>query len=185
MRKVIFGINLSLDGYFGHTGMLPDEDVHRYFTALLSHGSHILYGRVTYELMVPYWPDIAKSQSEDASSNEFALVFDSLEKVLFSKSLKQIEDKNTKLATGNLADEVTVLKQQTGKDILVGSLSIASQLSQLHLIDEYHFVIHPVIVGNGPKLFDTLKLQEGFQLDLLSSKTFKSGVIANHYKRHV
>jgi dihydrofolate reductase len=84
----------------------------------------------------------------------------------------------------NVAEEVLTLKQQPGKDISVGSLSIASQLSDLGLIDEYHFLVHPVVAGKGPRLFDTVKPQERLQLDFIGLKTFQSGVVALHYKKH-
>lgn len=183
MRKVVFAINISTDGYCGHTDMNADEDVHKYFADLMQTAGHILYGRITYQLMIPFWPEIARDQSMSKTTNEFALAFDSVEKILFSRTLKQVEDRNSRLAHEDIADEVISLKRQPGKDIFVGSLSIASQLSELRLIDEYRFVIHPVLVGKGPRLFDAVKLQEGIQLDFLGSETFKSGTIALHYKR--
>ncbi|MGJ4745202.1 dihydrofolate reductase family protein [Leptospira sp. SA-E8] len=185
MRKIVFGINITADGYCSHTDGIADEELHKYFTDLLRTASIMLYGRVTYQLMVPFWPEVARDQSMSEVSNEFARVFTSLDKVLFSTTLKDVEDKNTRLVQGNIKEEVLKLKQQSGKDILVGSLSIASQLSEQHLIDEYHFVVQPVIAGKGPKLFDTVKLQETFRLEFLGSKTFQSGAIALHYKRQI
>jgi len=183
MRKVVFAINTTADGFCGYTDMIPDEELHTYFNGVLRNASVILSGRITYQLMVPYWPDIARSQSETKAENEFALLYDSLEKVVFSTTLTHIEDKNTRLVRANVAEVVLVLKQQSGKDICVGSLSIASQLSDRGLIDEYHFVVHPVVAGKGPRLFDTVKLQDRLPLDLLGSKTFQSGVVALHYRK--
>ncbi|MBM9591808.1 dihydrofolate reductase family protein [Leptospira sp. 201903075] len=183
MRKIIFAINISTDGYCGHEGMTPSEDVHKYFTKLLQDAGLILYGRTTYELMVPYWPEIAKNQSESEITNEFARVFDSLDKVLFSTTSEKPQDQNTKLLRGNLIEEAIALKEKPGKDIFAGSLSIASQLSKHDLIDEYRFVIHPVVVGRGPKLFDTVKLSESHYLELVGSETFSSGVVVLHYKK--
>ncbi|PJZ52526.1 dihydrofolate reductase family protein [Leptospira adleri] len=183
MRKIVFAINISTDGYCGHTDMNADEEVHKYFADLMQTAGHILYGRITYQLMIPFWPEIARDQSMSKTTNEFALAFDSVEKVLFSRTLKHVEDRNSRLAREEIADEVAALKRQPGKDIFVGSLSIASQLSELRLIDEYRFVVHPVLVGKGPRLFDTVKLQDNIQLDFLGSETFKSGTIALHYKK--
>lgn len=183
MRKVLFGINITADGYCSHTDGIADEELHKYFTELLRNADIILYGRITYELMVPYWPDVAKNQSETESVNEFARVFDSLDKVLFSTTVKQVEDKNTRIGQLNVAEEVIALKQQKGKDICIGSLSIASQLSERGLIDEYHFVVHPVIAGKGPRLFETVKLQERLMLDFIGSKTFQSGAVALQYRK--
>jgi dihydrofolate reductase len=184
MRKVVFGINITTDGYCSHTDMIADDEVHKYFTGLLRNASHLLFGRITYQLMVPYWPEIARKQSEDEATNEFARVFDSLDMVVFSTTLKHVEGNNTRLVRGNVAEEVLALKQRPGKDISVGSLSIASQLSALGLIDEYYFVVHPVVGGKGPRLFETVKPQERLQLDLIGSETFRSGVVALHYKKH-
>lgn len=183
MRKVIFGINITADGYCSHTDGIVDEELHDFFAKLLRDAGVLLYGRITYQLMVPYWPDVARNQSETGASLEFARVFDSLDKVLFSTTLKNVEDSKTRIVNGNVAEEVLKLRNQPGKDICVGSLSIASQLSALGLIDEYHFVVHPVIAGKGPKLFDTVKPQERLLLDFIGLKTFQSGVVALHYRK--
>ncbi len=184
MRKVVFAINITTDGYCSHTDMIADEELHDFFTRLLRNASLLLFGRITYQLMVPYWPDVARNQSETEATNEFARVFDSLDKVVFSTTLKHVEGNNTRIVRANVAEEVLALKQQPGKDISVGSLSIASQLSDRGLIDEYHFVVHPVVAGKGPRLFDTVKPQERLLLDFIGLKTFQSGVVALHYKKH-
>jgi dihydrofolate reductase len=184
MRKVVFAINITADGYCGHTDMIADEELHKYFTEVLRNANLLLFGRITYQLMVPYWPEIAKKQSETEATNEFARVFDSLAKVVFSTTLKQVEGNDTRIVRANVADEVIALKQQPGKDICVGSLSIASQLSERGLIDEYQFVVHPVVAGKGPRLFDTVKLQERLRLDFIGSKIFRSGVVALQYRKH-
>jgi dihydrofolate reductase len=184
MRKLVFAINITADGYCSHTDMIADEELHDFFTRLLRNAGVILFGRITYQLMVPYWPDVARNQSESRSTLEFARVFDSLDKVVFSTTLKHVEGNNTRIARANVAEEVLTLKQQPGKDISVGSLSIASQLSDRGLIDEYHFVVHPVVAGKGPRLFDTVKPQERLLLDFIGLKTLQSGVVALHYKKH-
>ena len=184
MRKVVFAINITADGYCNHTDMIADDELHKYFTRLLRNASLLLYGRITYQLMVPYWPDVARNQSDTETVNEFARVFDSLDMVVFSTTLKHVEGNKTRIVRANIAEEVLALKQQPGKDICVGSLSIASQLSERGLIDEYHFVVHPVVAGKGPRLFETVKPQDRIQLDLIGSETFQSGVVALHYRRH-
>ena len=184
MRKVVFAINITADGYCSHTDMIADEELHKYFAGLLRNASLLLSGRITYQLMVPYWPEVARNQSETEATNEFARVFDSLDKVVFSTTLKAVDDKHTRIVRGNVAEEVLALKRQPGNDICIGSLSIASQLSGRGLIDEYHFVVHPVVAGKGPRLFDTVKPQERLLLDLIGSETFQSGVVALHYRKH-
>jgi len=184
MRRVVFAINITTDGYCNHMDMIADEEMHEYYTRLLRNANLLLFGRNTYQLMVPYWPDVAKSQSETEAVNEFARVFDSLDKVVFSTTLKHVVGNNTRIVRANLAEEVLALKQQPGKDICVGGLSIASQLSNRGLIDEYHFVVHPVVAGKGPRLFETVKPQEKLPLDFIGSETFQSGVVALHYRKH-
>jgi len=184
MRKVVFAINITADGYCSHTDMIADDELHDFFTRLLRNAGVLLSGRITYQLMVPYWPDVARNQSESGPTVEFARVFDSLDKVVFSTTLKHVEGNNTRILRANVAEEVLTLKQQLGKDIFVGSLSIASQLSDRGLIDEYHFVVHPVVAGKGPRLFDTVKPQEKLQLDFIGLKTFQSGVVALHYRKY-
>ncbi len=184
MRRVVSAINITTDGYCSHTDMIADEEMHEYFTNVLRNAGILLFGRVTYQLMVPYWPDVAKNQSETKATNEFARVFDALDKVVFSTTLKHVEDKRTRIVRANVAEEVLALKHQPGKDICVGSLSIASQLSERGLIDEYHFVVHPVVAGKGPRLFETVKPQGKLRLDFVGSVTFQSGVIALHYRKH-
>jgi dihydrofolate reductase len=184
MRKVVFAINITADGYCSHTDMIPSDEMYGYFTSLLRNADVMLFGRITYQLMVPYWPDVARNPSADEPENEFARVFDSLDKVVFSTTLKQVDGKNMRIVRANVAEEVLALKQQSGKDIFVDSLSIASQLSERGLIDEYHFVVHPVVAGKGPRLFESVKPQDRIRLDFIGSEAFQSGVVALHYRNH-
>ena len=184
MRKVVFAINTTTDGYCSHTDMIPNDEMYGYFTSLLRKADLMLFGRTTYQLMVPYWPDVARNPSADEPENEFARVFDSLGIVVFSTTLKQVEGKKTRIVRGNVAEEVLALKQQPGKEICIGSLSLASQLSERGLIDEYHFVVHPVVAGKGPRLFETVKLEDSLQLDFIDLETLQSGVVALHYRKH-
>ena len=117
MRKVIFGINITADGYCSHEDGIADAELHNYFTELLRKTDVILYGRKTYQLMVPYWPDLAKNPSEDEASNEFARVFDSLDLLVFSKTLQEVSGNKTRLVQGNIAEELMALKNKPGKDI--------------------------------------------------------------------
>lgn len=184
MRNVFFAINITADGYCGHTDGIADEELHDFFTGLLRNAGVILYGRITYQLMVPYWPDIARNRSEEGATYEFARVFDSLDKVVFSTTLAHVEESKTRIVRGNVLEETLALKRQPGKDIAVGSLSIASQLSDFGMIDEYHFVVHPVVAGKGPRLFENVKLKDRIRLELIGSKIFQSGAVALHYRKH-
>ena len=181
MRNVIFAINITLDGCCDHTQQLADEETHEYFTHLMQDVDLLVFGRKTYELMVPYWPDIAKSQSETKAENEFARAFDSIDKLVFSRSLDSAEDKNTRIVPTNPGDEILRLKKERGKNILVGGVDVPSQLIELGLVDEYRFVVTPVIAGEGRRLLEGVNLRESLQLKLIESKLFKSGSVALRY----
>ncbi|MGB8771784.1 MAG: dihydrofolate reductase family protein [Candidatus Korobacteraceae bacterium] len=180
MRNVIYAINITLDGCCDHTKMTADEEIHEYFTQLMRDVDLLVFGRKTYQLMVPYWPDIAKKHSETKAENDFADRFDSINKIIFSQSLDSAEG-NTRIVHTKLQDEILKLKQAQGKNILVGGVDIPSQLMQLGLVDEYHFVVQPIIAGEGRRLLEGISLQEKLQLKLVESKTFKSGCVALRY----
>src|SRR5215467_7570278 len=175
MRNVIFAINITLDGCCDHTKQLADDETHEYFTQLLREVDLLVFGRTTYQLMVPFWPEVAKNQSMTKASNEFAQAFDRINKIVFSRSLDSAEDRNTRIVHTDLRDEILKLKQEQGKNILVGGVSIPSQLIELGLVDEYLFVVGPIVVGEGRRLLDDVSLPERLQLKLLESKIFKSG----------
>jgi dihydrofolate reductase len=181
MRKVIFAINVTLDGCCDHTKQLADDETHEYFTQLLREVDLLIFGRKTYQLMVPFWPEIAKNQSMTKASNEFARTFDSINKIVFSRTLASAEDRNTRIVRTNLHDEILKLKQEQGKHILVGGVSVPSQLIELGLVDEYRFVISPIVAGEGRRLLEGVSLQERFQLKLVGSKIFRSGCVALRY----
>ncbi|MGC1373198.1 MAG: dihydrofolate reductase family protein [Candidatus Sulfotelmatobacter sp.] len=182
MRNVIYAINITLDGCCDHTKFNPDEDLLEHYTHLLRDDAGLLvYGRKTYQLMVPYWPDIAQSQSETKADIEFAQAFDSLNKIVFSRSLDSAENKNTRIVRTNLRDEILKLKQEPGGNILVGGVDIPSQLIKLGLVDEYRFVIAPVVAGEGRRLMEGVSLPERLRLKLVESKVFKSGSVAVRY----
>lgn len=181
MRNVIFAINTTLDGCCDHTKMIADEEIHQYFTYLMRNVDLLVFGRKTYQLMVPFWPDVAKNQSMTKAQNEFAQAFDSINKIVFSQSLTSTEDKNTRIVRTEPRDEILRLKQEPGKNILIGGVSIPSQLIELGLIDEYYLIVQPIIAGEGRRLLEGVSLQERLQLKLVESKIFKSGCAALHY----
>ncbi len=183
MRKLIFAINTTLDGCVDHTKQFVDEEPLEYNAHLLQGADLLVFGRKTYQLMVPYWPEVLKNQSEAKAEHEFARAFDSINKLVFSRSLDGAEDRNTRIARTNLRDEMLKLKQEQGKNILVGGVDIPSQLIELGLVDEYRFVVGPIIAGAGRRLLEGISLQEKLQLKLVDSKFFKSGCVALHYSK--
>ena len=183
MRKLIFAIHITLDGCCDHTKQFIDEEALQYSTPLAREADLLVFGRKTYQLMVPYWPDVLKNPSETKADIEFAQAFVDINKIVFSRSLDSAEAKNTKILRGNLRDEILKLKQEPGKNILVGGVDIPSQLTELGLIDEYLFMVGPVIAGAGRRLFDGVSLPEKLQLKLVDTKTFESGCVALHYSK--
>ena len=181
MRNLIFAINITLDGCCDHTKTIADEELLEYYTHLIRDVDLLVFGRKTYQLMVPYWPDIAKNHSETKAENEFADTFDSINKIVFSQSLDSAEGKNTRIVRTKLQDEILKLKQEQGKNILIGGVSIPSQLIELGLVDEYRFVVGPIVAGKGRRLLEGVSLPERLQLKLVKSKIFKSGCVALRY----
>jgi len=182
MRNVVYAINMSIDGYCDHTHFGPDEELMEYFTNLIKQADIDIYGRKTYELMVPFWPDFAKAKTGSKVDIDFAEALTAIEKVVFTKTLARVEA-NSRIVRGDLEGEIRRLKQRPGKDISVGGVNLASQLMQLGLIDEFYFVVHPVIAGKGTRLFEGANLAEKFNLKLVESKVFKSGAIGLHYAK--
>ena len=180
MRKLIFAINITLDGCCDHTKQFVDEEQLEYFTHLTREADLQIFGRKTYQLMVPYWPEVLKDTSATKADTEFAQAFVSTNKVVFSRSLDGVEDKNTRIVR-TLPDEILKLKQEPGKNILVGGVDIPSQLIELGLVDEYLFVVGPIIAGEGRRLLEGVSLPESLQLKLVESRIFKSGRVALRY----
>lgn len=186
MRKVIFGINLTIDGCCDHTKVDGYEDIHEYFAQLLRDADVLVYGRKTYQLMVPFWPDVAKNRSGGTKAmNDFAQAFAAVKNiVVFSKSLDRVDEPNARVVRANPQEEIRKLKQQPGKNICLGGVDLASQLITAGLVDEYYFVIHPVVAGEGRRLLDGMNLPENLRLKLADSKVLPSGCVALHYTNH-
>ena len=180
MRKLIAAINMTLDGFCDHTAMIADDELHQYYNELLRNAGAIIYGRITYQLMESYWPTIVKNPTGNKPTDEFAVLIQNIPKIVFSRTLKNVEWKNVKLAKRDVKEEVLELKRQPGKDIFVGSPSLIVALMKLNLIDEYQLCVHPVIVGNGLPLFK--EINDRTILKLLKTKTLSSGSITLYYE---
>lgn len=179
MRKVIAAINMTLDGICDHTAGLPDEEIHHHYTELLGQGDVILYGRITYQLM-EFWRTFIEKPSEEKSMNDFARAIDQIQKIVFSHTLENVDWKSAELASKNPGEEVLELKQQSGKDIFIGSRSLIIQLMKLNLIDEYQICVHPVVVGSGLPLFENIHNRT--ILKLIKTKIFSGGAVILYYK---
>ncbi|MCE6991231.1 dihydrofolate reductase family protein [Dyadobacter sp. CY323] len=179
MRKIIAGINMTLDGFCDHTAISPDGEVHEHYSEMLKNAGVALYGRITYQLM-EYWKPLVTSPSGDESSDDFAVAIDRIPKVVFSHTLENMDWESARLADRSLGEEVQALRQLPGKDILVCSRSIIIELINLGLIDELQIMVHPVIAGSGLSLFEMIS--DKVFLKLVNTKTFGSGAITLYYE---
>lgn len=183
MRRLMVFNNITLDGYFTDANndmswahQNADEEWNKFTAQNASGGGVLLFGRKTYDLMVSFWPT---SQAYDMMP-EVAEGMNNLPKVVFSRTMDQATWNNTKLVKDNIADEVKQMKNQPGDNmVIMGSGTIVSQLTQARLIDEYQFVVHPLVLGNGRTLFQGL--QEPLPLKLTNSRTFGNGNVLLNY----
>src|SRR4030095_390718 len=182
MRKIIMGINVTPDGFCDHRAGIADNELHKYYSDILKNADTIIFGRKTFQLMEAYWPDAAKNNTGTKEEIEFAKLIDDIHKIVFTKAGINTAWKNTTILRDLKYEEILKLKQAPGKNILIGSPSIISQMAGLGLTDEYYFVVHPIIAGNGKRFFETHSLEEHVNLKLNDTKIFKSGAIALHYR---
>ncbi|ANH81087.1 dihydrofolate reductase [Niabella ginsenosidivorans] len=180
MSKLIAAINMTLDGFCDHTAIIPDDALHQHYADLLRNADAILYGRITYQLM-EYWPTVVKDPTGNPAIDEFAVIMNNIPKIVFSHTLAPtaISWESARLAAGSIEEEVSALKQQSGKDVLVGSRSLIVTLLNLHLIDEFQLTVHPVVAGSGLPLFNNINDRTTFKL--LKTKTFGSGALTFYY----
>src|SRR6187455_1859480 len=157
MRKLIAAINMTLDGFCDHTAGIADDELHQHYNELLSNADTLLNGRITYQLMESYWPNIVKKPTGNKPTDEFAVLIDNISKIVFSRTLQRVDWKNTKLKREVIKEEVLELKQQAGRSILVGSPGLIVACMQLDLIDEYQLCVQPIILGNGLPLFKNIQ----------------------------
>src|SRR3984893_17611492 len=181
MRKLIAAINMTLDGFCDHTAMIADEEIHQHYNELLSNAGTLIYGRITYQLMESYWPSVVKNPTGNKPMDEFAVLIDNISKIVFSRTLNNVDWKNTILKKEVIKEEILELKQQEGKTILAGSRSLIVALAQLDLIDEYQLCVHPVVLGSGSPLFKNVR--DRINLKLLKTKTFGCGAVTLYYER--
>jgi len=173
-------MNISVDGYCDHTIFDPGEELHDYFTGLMEDVDLLFFGRVMYQLMFPYWAEVAENQSGTADENRFAERITSIDKVVVSRTLERAEG-NTRIVRSHPAEELLRLKQQPGRKISVDSVSMLPELITAGLIDEFNLVIHPVMAGKGRRLLGSGSLHEKINLKLADTITFKSGCVAHRY----
>ena len=183
MRKLIAAINMTLDGFCDHTALIADEEIHQHYNELLSNADTLIYGRITYQLMESYWPTVVKNPTGNKPMDEFAVLIDNISKIVFSRTLQQVDWKNTKLKGEVIKEEILELKHSRNgrsKNILVGSPGLIVALTQLDLIDEYQLSVQPIVSGSGLPLFKNVA--DRIILKLLKTKTFGCGAITLYYE---
>ena len=178
MRRLIAGMNMTLDGFCDHTAMIADEEIHQHYSDLLRSGDTVIYGRITYQLM-EYWKSVVENPTGNKAMDEFAAAIDDISKIVYSRTLKSVDWKNTELKNEIIKEEILELKQQPGRDIFVGSPSLIVALGKLDLIDEYQLGVQPTVLGSGLPLFKGVR--DRINLKLLKTKTFGCGAVIHYY----
>jgi len=182
MRKVIFFMLTSLDGYFEG----PDRDINwhnvddefnEFAEQQTAEFGALVFGRVTYELMAGYWPTEAAKRDDPI----IAGLMNGLPKIVFSKTLKKVDWDNTTLVKDNFVQATSKLKQEAGKDIAIfGSSDLAVTFIEYGLIDEFRIMVNPIVLGEGKTLFRGIKSE--LNLKLIKTRTFKSGNVLLYYE---
>jgi len=183
MRKLIAALNMTLDGFCDHTAMIADEEIHEHYNELLRNAGTLIYGRTTYQLMESYWPTLVKNPSGKKPMDDFAVLIDNISKIVFSRTLKNVDWKNTTLKKEVIKEEILDLKRSGNggsKNILVGSPSLIVAFAQLDLIDEYQLAVQPTVLGSGLPLFKNIR--DRTNLKFLKTKTFRCGALALYYE---
>jgi dihydrofolate reductase len=181
MGLLTFAINVTLDGCHDHRAGIPDDELLDYFTLQMDAVGAMLFGRITYELMESAWPAVARDEKAPRAMGEWARKLEAKPKYVVSASRRDFPWVNTFHVEGDLQEAVRKLKESTPRGLLVGSPALGATLERLGLIDEYRLVIHPVLAGHGPTLFQGLERPR--HLELVSMTRLKSGVMPTHYRR--
>ena len=182
MRPLRYSINVTLDGCCDHRAILADEDLHRHAVENLERADALLFGRVTYQMMEAAWRAAARTGPRPDWMADwgmpFARTIDAAKKYVVSSTLGRV-DWNAELVRGDLGKAVTELKRQPGKGLFTGGVKLPLALADLGLIDEYEFVVQPIVAGHGPTLF--AGLSKPIDLKLVSRVEFGSGAVAMRY----
>lgn len=183
MRPLRYSINITLDGCCDHRAGSTDEELHRHATETLAQADALLFGRVTYEMMEAAFRPLAQTGARpdwmEPWMEPFAQTINAAKKYVVSSTLGRV-DWNAELVRGDLEMAVQQLKQEPGKGLYVGGVTLPLALAEMGLIDEYEFVVHPRIAGHGPTLF--AGLSKYVDLKLVNRREFGSGAVAMQYE---
>jgi dihydrofolate reductase len=186
MRRVVFHLGISLDGYMegpGHdiSWHRVDEELHQHMNDVLAGAGGFLEGRVTYELMAGHWPTADQNPDSTPAEVGFARIWRDTPKVVYSRTLERVEDPKATIARDVVADDVRALKEQPGGDLVVGGPHLAAEFLRQGLVDEFRVYVHPVLIGEGTPMF--LRPDVRMDLQLVETRTFGNGVVLLRYER--
>src|SRR4026209_1373492 len=179
MRPLRYSINVTLNGCCDHRAIVPDEDLHRHAVENLNRADALLFGRVTYHMMEAAFRSPVQAEARPDWMEPFARTIDAAKKYVVSSTLDRV-DWNSELVQGDLGKAVLQLKQEPGEGLGVGAVTLPLALADLGLIDEYEFVVQPIVAGHGPTLFAGLK--ERLELQLVGRQEFQSGTVVLRYQ---
>jgi dihydrofolate reductase len=179
MRPLRYSINVTLDGCADHRVGIADEELHRHAQENFERADALLFGRVIYQMMEEAWRGPAFAGVSEEWMAPFARKIDAMKKYVVSSTLESV-DWNAELVRGDLGTAVQQLKNQPGKGIVTGGLTLPLALAELGLIDEYEFIVHPRIIGHGPTLF--AGLSKYVDLKLVGREEFASGAVVLRYE---
>ncbi len=176
-------MNMTLDGFCDHTAMIADDEIHEHYNELLRNADTLIYGRITYQLMESYWPSVVKNPTGNKPIDDFAVLIDNISKIVFSRTLKKVDWKNSELRKEVIKEEIVALKESRNggsKNIVVGSPGLIVAFMRLNLIDEYQLSVQPTVLGSGLTLFKNVS--DRVDLKLLKTKTFGCGAVTFYYE---
>ncbi|HYF80250.1 MAG TPA: dihydrofolate reductase family protein [Symbiobacteriaceae bacterium] len=180
MGLLMLQANVTLDGCCDHTQAIADEELHQYATDLMDRADGLLFGRVTYQLMERFWPEVARTGEGPQAIVDFARKLQHKPKYVVSRTLDQVSWENAFLLQGSVGESVSRLKEE-GKTLLVtGGPGLGATLAQLGLVDEYHFLVQPIVAGRGPQLLGGIR--DRLDLKLAETRTLESGVVLLRYR---
>jgi dihydrofolate reductase len=181
MGILTFALNVTLDGCCDHRAGVADDEMLRYWTRVMDAAGAMLFGRRTYEMMEEAWPQVARDPKATPANRNWAKKLEAKPKYVVSTTRRDFPWSNTHHVEGDLTRAVNALKEATPRGLLVGSPELSAALVRLDLVDEYRFVIHPVVAGHGPYLFPGL--EPSLHLKFVGATRLKSGIVALHYRR--
>ena len=183
MGKIILHENITPEGYCDHRAFIADIELMKSVNDLLGTANMVLFGRNTFQLFESYWPSVWQTKNAPDPDIEFARLMENIEKVVFSKTIQGSSCQNTKVIPHLDQRVIKSLKEMYEHNIIVfGSLNLATQLIRSGMVDEYYFIVQPIIFGSGGRLFNEVDHDKRYDLKLLDTNIYSSGAVSIHYQ---